>query len=174
MKNKRKKRKGFNAGKMRCPYCGGSVILRSADGIYHDNSRKTMLYVCSNYPECDSYVRVHPGTNIPVGSMADHRLRELRNKAHHYFDRLYLSGYMSKQEAYRWLADLICAPLSEAHIGHLGEYYCNQVIEESRRLMERYGKRNQKKVRVKKEVSGGYGFNRNSTEKSGGKFGAGA
>lgn len=53
-----------------------------------------------------------------------------------YFDQLYQSGMMSKQDAYQWLADLICAPLSEAHIGYLGEYYCKQVIEESRRLME--------------------------------------
>ena len=29
------------------------------------------------------------------------------------------------------------APLSKAHIGHLGEYYCKQVIEESRKLLER-------------------------------------
>ena len=50
---------------------------------------------------------------------------------------LYESGYMSKQDAYQWLADLIMAPLSEAHIGHLGEYYCKQVIEESRKLLER-------------------------------------
>ena len=34
-------------------------------------------------------------------------------------DRLYQSGYMSKQEAYQWLADLISAPLSEAHIGQM-------------------------------------------------------
>ncbi|MFR1477593.1 MAG: zinc-finger-containing protein [Hydrogeniiclostridium mannosilyticum] len=25
---------------MRCPYCGSPVIYRSADGIYHDNSKK--------------------------------------------------------------------------------------------------------------------------------------
>ncbi|MCU0080203.1 zinc-finger-containing protein [Extibacter muris] len=43
-----------------------------------------------------------------------------------------LKRRMSKQDAYQWLADLICAPLSEAHIGYLGEYYCKQVIEESR------------------------------------------
>ena len=43
---------------------------------------------------------------------------------------------MSKQDAYQWLADLIMAPLSEAHIGYLGEYYCKQVIEESRKLLE--------------------------------------
>ena len=123
--NKKKKRKGFNRSSMRCPYCGSPVIYRSADGIYRDNSRGTMLYVCSHYPECDAYVRVHTGTNIPVGSMANHELRTLRRTAHHYFDQLYESGYMSM------------APLSEAHIGYLGEYYCKQVIEESRKLLER-------------------------------------
>ena len=134
--NKKKKRKGFDRGGMRCPYCGSPVVYRSADGIYRDNSKGTMLYVCSRYPECDSYVRAHTGTNIPVGSMANHELRTLRRTAHHYFDQLYESGYMSKQDAYQWLADLIVAPLSEAHIGYLGEYYCKQVIEESRKLLE--------------------------------------
>lgn len=136
--NKRKKnRKGFSMSQMRCPYCGGPVTYRSADGIYHDNSRNTMLYVCSHYPECDAYVRVHTGTNIPVGTLANQELRALRRTAHHYFDQLYQSGLMSKQDAYQWLADLICAPLSQAHIGYLGEYYCKQVIEESRKFLER-------------------------------------
>lgn len=137
MNHKKKKRKGLNWSAMRCPYCGSSVVYRSADGIYRSNAKGTMLYVCSNYPECDAYVRVHAGTNIPVGSMANHELRTLRRTAHHYFDQLYESGYMSKQDAYQWLADLIMAPLSEAHIGYLGEYYCKQVIEESRKLLER-------------------------------------
>lgn len=100
--NKKKKRKGFDRGGMRCPYCGSPVVYRSADGIYRDNSKGTMLYVCSRYPECDSYVRAHTGTNIPVGSMANHELRTLRRTAHHYFDQLYESGYMSKQDAYQW------------------------------------------------------------------------
>ena len=121
----------------RCPYCGSTVVYRSADGIYQENKKDTMLYVCSKFPECDAYVRVHAGTNIPVGSLANHELRSLRRTAHHYFDQLYISGYMSKQDAYQWLADIICAPLSEAHIGHLGEYYCKLVIEESRKLLDR-------------------------------------
>ena len=87
--------------------------------------------------------RVHAGTNIPVGSLANHELRSLRRTAHHYFDQLYLTGYMSKQDAYQWLADLIMAPLSEAHIGHLGEYYCKLVIEESRKLLDRSRRINQ-------------------------------
>ena len=77
MKNN-KKRKGFNFSRMRCPYCGNSVVYRSADGIYRDNSRKTMLYVCSHYPECDAYVRVHEGTNIPVGNLLQCRLHRRR------------------------------------------------------------------------------------------------
>ncbi len=137
MNKNKKKRKGFNASTMRCPYCGSTVVYRSADGIYRDNSKDTMLYVCSHYPECDSYVRVHAGTNIPVGSLANHELRTLRRTAHQYFDKLYLSGYMSKQDAYQWLADIIQAPMSEAHIGHLSEYYCKQVIEQSRKLLDR-------------------------------------
>ena len=150
--NKKKKRKGVNASQMRCPYCGSPVIYRSADGIYHDNRNDTMLYVCYHYPECDSYVRVHAGTKIPVGSLANHELRSLRRTAHHYFDQLYECGYMSKQEAYQWLADLIMAPLSEAHIGHLGEYYCKQVIEESRKLLNR---NRQRSVRQFQVVEGG-------------------
>ena len=55
--------------RMRCPYCGSPVVLRSADGIYRENSQGAMLYVCSRYPECDAYVKVHPGTNIPMGSL---------------------------------------------------------------------------------------------------------
>lgn len=136
MKHKKKK-KGMNPSGMRCQYCGGTVVLRSADGIYHDNSKNTMLWVCSNYPNCDAYVRTHPGTTIPVGTLANHELRALRNKAHHYFDQLYLSGMMSKQDAYLWLAGLLQVPLSKAHIGFLGEYYCMQVIEASQKLLER-------------------------------------
>lgn len=140
--NKKKKRKGFNVNQMRCPYCGSHVVYRSADGIYRDNSKGAMLYACAKYPDCDSYVRVHAGTNIPVGSLANHELRALRRTAHHYFNQLYECGYMSKQDAYQWLADLIMAPLSEAHIGYLGEHYCKEVIKESCKLLERYRKYN--------------------------------
>ncbi len=136
--NKSRKRKNMRARNMRCPYCGSPVIYRSAEGIYHDNGKDIMLYVCSRYPKCDAYVRVHAGTNIPVGSLANPELRARRRMAHHHFDRLYQSGMMSKADAYQWLADLISAPLSEAHIGHLGEHYCNLVIVESKKLLKRW------------------------------------
>lgn len=125
---------------MRCPYCGAKVIFRSADGIYRENHRETMLYVCSRHPKCDAYVRAHPGTRIPMGVLADPQLRKLRREAHRYFDQLHTSGLMTKADAYRWLASMIGAPMEKAHIGYLGEYYCRQVIEESRKLLARQGK----------------------------------
>lgn len=136
MNKKSKKRKGLNAPPTRCPYCGGSVVLKSADGIYKDNRRNAILYVCSHYPECDAYVRTHKGTKIPVGSMANQELRNLRKTAHHYFDQLYKSGYMTKDDAYYWLSSIIDAPMSKAHIGYLSEYYCKEVIEKSKEYLE--------------------------------------
>lgn len=130
-----KKKSNRNNSLIRCPYCGGTVVFRSADGIYKDNNKNVMLYVCSHYPECDAYVRVHPGTKIPMGTMADHKLRALRNITHQHFDKLFKDGYMTRHEAYMWLANLISAPLSQAHIGYLGEYYCNLVIKESDKLL---------------------------------------
>jgi len=98
---------------------------------YKENSRDVMLYVCSNYPEYDAYVRVHEGTNIPVGTLADQKLRSLRKQAHDNFNRLYLSGRMSRDDAYSWLACILQAPPSQAHIGYLSEYYCQRVIRDS-------------------------------------------
>lgn len=131
----KKKKKGVNYSTLKCPYCGAPVIYRSADGIYKENKNNAMLYVCSNYPKCDAYARVHKGTNQPMGTLADGKLRKLRDITHEYFDKLHKSGIMTKQEAYYWLANLIQAPLSQAHIGYLGEYYCKKVMEESVKLL---------------------------------------
>lgn len=104
-----------------------------------------MLYVCSRFPACDSYVRIHPGTKIPMGTMANRELRALRNEAHHYFDQLYKKGHMSKKDAYQWLASILAAPMGQAHIGLLGEYYCRLVIEESKKVLN---SRNQEDILI--------------------------
>ena len=67
------------------------------------------------YPECDAYVRVHEGTNIPVGTLANYKLRALRNEAHKLLDKIQRKGIMTKQECYQWIANIIMAPLSQDH-----------------------------------------------------------
>ena len=156
-KSKKNKRKGFDIPgmkRMRCPYCGSAVHLRSADGIYKDNIHNAKLYVCTKYPVCDSYVRVHQGTTTPVGSLADANLRALRMTAHRHFDKLYKSGIMTRNEAYGWLAFMLQRPMS--HIGYLSEYYCNVIIRESDRLFENMKWRLNKNIGHDTEAGGGY------------------
>ena len=145
------KKKRAQTAAPRCPYCGSHSVLRSADGIYRNNDKNTMLYVCSRYPVCDSYVRVHPGTKIPMGTMANRQLRALRNEAHRSFDQLFKQSLMGKEDAYHWLAAILAAPLSQAHIGYLGEYYCKQVIEASKQQLENAkGRLNEKNNHIDK------------------------
>ena len=152
MKNK-KKRKGVVNYAPRCPYCGSTTVYRSATGIYKDNPNDVMLYVCTNYPNCDAYVQTQKGTAIPLGEMANGELRALRNQAHRYFNKLYLQKYMSKQDAYRWLSSILGVPLEKAHIGLLGKLGCILVIEESQKQLSWYQERatdqkQKKEVRV--------------------------
>lgn len=158
-KSKKNKRKGFDIPgmkHMRCPYCGNTVHLRSADGIYKENKNNAMLYVCSKYPECDAYVSVQSGTNIPLGSLANAKLRSLRITAHRQFNKLYESGLMPRKDAYNWLAYMINSPLSHAHIGHQSEYYCNIIIEESKKLYDSLSQTYKNKYRQATASGGGF------------------
>ena len=137
-------------GQVRC-HCGWPAILRSAEGICKTHRPSAMVYVCSNYPACNSFVMAHPGTQEPMGTLATPELRRLRYEAHQQFDQLHRSGMMTRQQAYRWLAYMVQAPMAHAHIGHLGEYYCKVVIRESRRLLAKYQELNV----APKEISGG-------------------
>ena len=70
---------------IRCPYCGGTAILRDASFVYGTHSHGGQVYVCSHYPSCNSYVGVHPGTKIPKGTLANRELRQKRIQAHRIF-----------------------------------------------------------------------------------------
>lgn len=122
-------------GQLRC-HCGSHAVLRSAEGLCKKHREGAMAYVCARYPVCNSFVMAHPDTLEPMGSLAGPELRRLRYEAHQQFGKLYQTGLMSKKDAYRWLSMVIQAPMSHAHIGHLGEYYCQVVIRESKELLQ--------------------------------------
>ena len=120
---------------IRCPYCGGTAVLRDASFVYGEKSYGGKVYVCSNYPKCDAYVGVHPGTRIPKGTLANQELRKKRMLAHQIFDQIWLRGILSRPDAYHWMADKFCLSDEQAHIGMFGNYMCDQVIRESRKLL---------------------------------------
>ena len=55
---------------IRCPYCGSIAILRDASYVYGNKAKDGKLYVCSHFPQCNSYVGVHPGTTNAKGKLA--------------------------------------------------------------------------------------------------------
>lgn len=124
---KRKKKKTTQQ-QIRCPYCGANTVIRPASEIYQDPRRTDELYVCSNYPRCNSYVSMYPGTKKPMGPLANGDLRNLRIRAHRKFDQIWQTRIMSRDQAYRWMADYFCLPLREAHIGNFNEYRCKELI----------------------------------------------
>lgn len=115
---------------MKCPYCGSTVVLRDADFIYHSaKSRKWgKMWVCSKFPRCNSYVGCHRGTTLPLGRLANERLRTLKTEAHKQFDPIWKSGLMTRKEAYKWLADMLSIPYEECHIGMFDIKMCQRVI----------------------------------------------
>jgi len=132
---KKKKMSDMTPRQLRCPHCGAVAIIRPASEIYDDPRRKDELYVCKNYPACKSYVGMHAGTRIPLGTLANGDLRNLRIKAHRRFDRIWQSGIMSRNAAYRWMADSFGLTADDAHIGKFGEYRCQQLIEQCDRIL---------------------------------------
>lgn len=114
----------------KCPYCGAEVVLKDADFIYHSAKSRQWgkVWVCSNFPKCNSYVGCHQGTTIPLGRLANERLRTLKMEAHKQFDPIWKSGLMNRKEAYKWLADMLKIPVDECHIGMFDIKMCQRVI----------------------------------------------
>ena len=63
-----------------------------------------------------------------MGVPANGDLRNLRIQAHRKFDRIWQTGIMTRENAYRWFADSFGLSLKDAHIGMCSEYRCKELI----------------------------------------------
>ena len=114
---------------MNCPYCNGKAILVPASRVYSKKyKKKDKVWVCENYPKCNAYVGCHPGTEIPLGRLANEKLRNLKIEAHKQFDPIWKSGLMTRKQAYEWLADMLGILERDCHIGMFSPEMCNRVI----------------------------------------------
>lgn len=127
---------------MTCPYCGAEAVLVDSSKIYHTGKYHGKMWVCSNYPKCDSYVGCHPNTTRPLGRLSNARLRCLKTEAHKQFDPLWKSGLMYRREAYAWLASVLDIPQKDCHIDMFDIKMCQKVIHLCRsmddRLLQKY------------------------------------
>jgi hypothetical protein len=124
---------GFNPAKgPDCPYCQEPSVLRPASEIYNKGDRHFdgSLWVCRNYPTCNSYVGTHKhGTlkDYPLGSLANEELRTARKAVHNVFDLIYKRNLMTREEAYRWMEKEMFLSKEEAHIGEMDIFKCNMI-----------------------------------------------
>jgi hypothetical protein len=124
-----------------CPYCGSKAIFTSSTRVYRGRDYG-MIYLCPNYPACDSYVGVHKGTNIPLGRMANKELRLWKNRAHAVFDPLWQMKLAKRRaehgqypkcrargSGYKWLAGQLGIPVEKCHIAMFDVELCKRVVE---------------------------------------------
>ena len=121
---------------VRCPYCGANAVLRDAEYVYGPNALVEKLYVCSNYPACDSYVGVFPDTNTPKGSLANSELRNKRIRAHKCFDAIWKQGIMTRGQTYQWMQHKFALTKKQAHIGFFSDHMCEVLINACYEVLE--------------------------------------
>lgn len=98
-----------------CRYCGPEfpVVLIENSQIYKRNYGEwPYLYHCKN---CDSYVGLHPHTDLPLGTLANRELRDARKTGKTQFIRFMEIGDYNRSESYEWLADKLGIPVNECH-----------------------------------------------------------
>lgn len=116
----------------KCPYCGSEPYITSSIRIYGRGTHN--LWVCTNYPECNSLVACHGTSNIPMGTMANPELRRLRMITHNAFDPLWRVDsskryFSTRDRAYKWLAQRLGIEDEEdGHIGMFDKDTCNRAI----------------------------------------------
>lgn len=113
-----------------CPNCGDRVEVVSNKVIYgREYGEWPWAFRCCN-AKCDSYVGLHPFTNIPLGTLANAETRAARKKAKSVFNPLWEDGVMTRNEAYAWLAEQLgIERVDECHIGWFEIRTCHRVFE---------------------------------------------
>lgn len=107
-----------------CNYCGKPAQFVDSSRVYRRSYG--MIYYCE---DCNAWVGVHKGTNKPLGILANAQLRSEKKRAHFYFDRLWKSKRMTRNEAYKWLSEQLDKKPEETHIGMFGIDDCQRVVK---------------------------------------------
>ena len=114
-----------------CPFCGKRAVLQP-DSFVYGKSYGGNSWVCSRFPNCDAYVGCHPGTAIPLGTLANKELRLWRNAAHRAFDPIWQKAGVTRKAAYQHLANALHIDVNKCHIGMFNREMCEKVIEVSK------------------------------------------
>ena len=117
-----------------CPYCGKNSVQVNGEQIYphRPDLYSKIFYRCG---PCDAYVGCHPGTDKPLGRLANASLLKAKLDAHKAFDPLWKSEKWSRRAAYAWLAKAMDMDPARCHIGMMNEAECYKVIVKVNNLL---------------------------------------
>lgn len=114
-----------------CDVCNSKNIFVAKRNV----SRWPYIIMCGN---CGASVGCHIDTYNPLGKMASGSLRKLRSIAHESFDKIWKSGFMTRQRAYEWIAKELLV-IEEFHLSNCTHSQLLQVINISEQYCERKG-----------------------------------
>jgi len=118
----------------RCRYCEQEAKLRKCgEAGYPYRQDYGPVWIC--HP-CGAYVGCHPGTEKPLGGLANAALRQLKIETHALFDPMWqakmrkegCSKGRARRAGYRWLAEQMGLPVKLTHIGYFNEDECRKAI----------------------------------------------
>lgn len=111
-----------------CHLCGSQVALVNNRTFYGRERGWPLAYACTG---CGARTGCHPGTTIPLGTLANQEMIQARILAHAAFDRLWRGqGPGARGRAYRALS--VATGIEKPHIAWLGVEDCQRVIEACR------------------------------------------
>lgn len=111
-----------------CEYCNNAAEKVTGREVYphRPDLYEKIIYRCR---PCNASVGCHPGTDKPLGRLANQPLKKAKMAAHAAFDPLWKSKKMKRGEAYKWLAAALGLSVDDCHIGMFDEAMCKRVIE---------------------------------------------
>jgi len=116
-----------------CDVCGSKANYHSSNAIIYGKAYGTKgVWVCSNFPTCDSYVGTHPNGK-PLGRLKNKKSRELSKQAHSLFDPLW-KGVVSqnqkqrRSEYYKLLSNKLNIQYKDCHFAQMSDALLTQAI----------------------------------------------
>lgn len=113
-----------------CRYCGYAVKCVLNSEVYGvQYGHWPYVYACQ---QCDAYVGLHHLTAVPLGTLANQQLRNLRVSSKALFHKYIAKKGLSRTAGYLWLAEFLGIEHSNCHFGWFDINECLAII----RLLE--------------------------------------
>lgn len=113
-----------------CPYCKKETEFVDSSEVYRESYG--MIYLCR---QCKAWVGVHKNSDKALGRLANRALRNEKNNAHFWFDKLWKEGDLNRSDAYAWLSEKLGIPVKYTHIGMFSAETCRKVIQHVREYL---------------------------------------